>query len=80
MPDPVGDLRAIAGALPSASAVIGPHDEILAYNSTALAEGVVRGDRIGWPQVLDTVRRARRDGEPVTTDVEQTRSGRAARV
>lgn len=73
------DLRHIVRAVRSAAVVVGRGDEIVAHNPAALTEGIVRGDRIGIPALLDLVRAVRRTGEPADTDLEIARPGREPR-
>lgn len=51
----------LLGSLRSASAVVGPHDEVLSASPQARAFGLVRGTRIVPADLLDNVRTARRE-------------------
>ncbi|MFV0451567.1 MAG: sensor histidine kinase [Propioniciclava sp.] len=77
--DPVAEIREVVDALSSAAVIVGPHDEILAYNDSALTEGVVRGTRVGLARLLESVRSARHDGRVIAVDLEQSRPGRTPR-
>ncbi|MFT4216036.1 MAG: ATP-binding protein [Micropruina sp.] len=56
--------------LRGAAAVIGPHDEILAESLSAASSGVVRGNRLAQPEMLELVREARRETEPGVLNVD----------
>lgn len=60
---PPADFEQLAGALRSAAAVVGRHDDLIAANTAARSLGVVKGTRIAIPAVLELVRAARVDGE-----------------
>ena len=77
--DGAADLRRLVDVLGSAAVVVGAKDDILASNDAALAEGVVRGDRIGILMLLEAVREARRTGASRTLTLELPRPGRRAR-
>lgn len=55
------EVKAIMGVMASGVVVVGPHDELLAHNDLAERLGLVRGTRLGLPEVLELVRVARRD-------------------
>lgn len=73
------DLRQVVRAIASAAVVIGRSDDIITHNPAALAEGVVRGDRVGIPVLLELVREVRRTGVPADTTLELSRPGRNPR-
>ena len=73
------DLRQVVKAVSSAAAVIGRSDDIVAHNPAALTEGVVRGDRVGIPALLDLVREVRRTGVAADTELHLNRAGRTPR-
>nr|WP_269779654.1 HAMP domain-containing sensor histidine kinase [Propioniciclava soli] len=77
--DPVGELREVVAALESAAVVVGSADDVRATNESALTEGVVIGDRVGIPGLLDLVRQVRRTGEPASVHLEVPRAGRPPR-
>lgn len=59
--------------LRSAAMVIGPHDEVVCSNGQARTLGLCRGDRILMPQVLELVRKVRRQGRGEVVDMVVTR-------
>lgn len=61
----------IIGVVRAGVAIMGPHDEILASNPSADRLGLVRGSRIGFPEILEAVRAARREGVQGGVDVEE---------
>ena len=77
--DPLPDRRRILDALRSGAAIIGDVDDILAANELATDLGVVRGNRVAIPALLDLVREVRRTGETEVVNLDQTRSARAGR-
>ncbi|WP_342372915.1 HAMP domain-containing sensor histidine kinase [Propioniciclava soli] len=77
--DPVGELREVVAALESAAVVVGSADDVRATNESAVTEGVVIGDRVGIPGLLDLVRQVRRTGEPASVHLEVPRAGRPPR-
>ncbi|MFT4294322.1 MAG: ATP-binding protein [Micropruina sp.] len=56
--------------LRGAAALIGPHDEILAESHSAASSGVLRGNRLAHPEVLELVRDARREAEPGVLNID----------
>nr|NLI51436.1 two-component sensor histidine kinase [Propionibacterium sp.] len=66
------EVRTIMGVLTSGVVIVGPHDDLLAHNETAERLGLVRGTRIGLPEVLALVRSSRREGEQRSLEAEQT--------
>lgn len=67
---PPADLVGITEALRCAVAVVGPQDDIVVNNSSALSLGVVRGTRVAIPALLDLVRDARVSEEPVAVNLD----------
>lgn len=55
------ELRAMMEVFRSAVVIVGAHDEILERNGLAERLAIIRGTRIGIPEVLDLVRATRRD-------------------
>lgn len=68
----------VLAVLPSAGAVVGPHDEVLEATATARTLGLVRGSRITMPELLQLVRSVRREGEARTIDLQISRGARIA--
>ncbi|WP_221620193.1 cell wall metabolism sensor histidine kinase WalK [Arachnia propionica] len=60
------DLATVIDALPVAGMLVGPHDEVLRNNPQAEADGVSRGSRVGFIDLLDRVRAVRESGEGFT--------------
>lgn len=56
----------VVDALGVSAVLVGPHDELFKVNEVALASGVARGTRVGFPELLDLVRERRRTGETFT--------------
>lgn len=81
-PDPVDphiERRRILDALRSGGALVGDVDDILASNELATELGLVRGNRVAIPALLDLVREVRRTGETASVNLDQTRGGRGGR-
>ena len=76
-PDPLIEQRRVLDALRCGAAIIGPIDEILGANELAVDLGMVRGNRVVIPALLDLVRDVRRTGETQAINLDQTRAGRA---
>lgn len=57
-------VEALLPHLPVGVALVGRHDEILTSNEVAQRLGMVRGTRLGFPELLDQTRRCRADREP----------------
>jgi two-component system, OmpR family, sensor histidine kinase SenX3 len=57
------ELAEVLGVLTSSSVVVGEDDAVLRASATVHALGIVRGDRIVVPDLLQTVRAVRRTGE-----------------
>lgn len=74
--DPMPERRQVLDLLHSAGALVGGRDEVLAANALASDYGVVRGDRVAIPALLDLVREVRVSGETEVINLDQTRSGR----
>ncbi len=74
--DPLPDRRRLLDALRSAAFLVGDVDDVLAANALAVDVGVVRGDRVTLPSLLDLVREVRRTGEDATANLDQSRPGR----
>ncbi len=64
--------------LPAAGVVVGPHDEVLQANSTAISLGLVRGSRINVPELLQLVRIVRREGDVRSLDLQINRGVQVA--
>ena len=64
--------------LPAAGVVVGPHDEVLQANSTAISQGLVRGSRINVPELLQLVRIVRREGDVRSLDLQINRGAQVA--
>lgn len=58
------ELRDVLDNLVSAATLVGPHDEILHTNDMAEALGLVRGNRVGFSELLAKVRAVRSSSEP----------------
>ncbi|MDO5737090.1 MAG: ATP-binding protein [Propionibacteriaceae bacterium] len=57
------DMSRVVGALRAGTLLVGSHDEVLTTNQTALAMGLARGTRVGFPELLELVRQARSSGQ-----------------
>lgn len=57
------DMSRVVGALRAGTLLVGSHDEVLSTNQTALAMGLARGARVGFPELLELVRVTRVSGE-----------------
>lgn len=66
----------VVTSLPSAVALIGPHDEVLQSTPPARALGIVRGSRVAVHDILTMVRDSRRDQTVVNADLELHRTPR----
>ena len=60
--------RDVLGKLGSAVVMVGPHDEILHASPAAYTIGLVKGNRMGVPALLELVRTVRATDVPVTRD------------
>lgn len=56
------DLTTFIEALPVGGMLVGPHDEVLTVNPQAEAEGISRGTRVGFIDLLEQVRAVRQSG------------------
>ncbi|MGD7733042.1 sensor histidine kinase [Propionibacteriaceae bacterium G57] len=70
-------LIAMIGMLKSGGMAVGPHDEVIQSNAAARSNGLVKGDRIAQPQVLELVRACRASATAATTDLELSRGAGA---
>ncbi|MBK8461914.1 MAG: ATP-binding protein [Nigerium sp.] len=77
-PDPLPERRKLLDALRSAAFLVGEVDDVVAANAPAADLGVVRGDRVALPALLDMVRDVRRTGEDAAVNLVQVRPGRPA--
>lgn len=57
------DMSRVVGALRAGTLLVGSHDEVLSTNQTAVAMGLARGARVGFPELLELVRVTRAGGE-----------------
>ncbi|SDY49241.1 two-component system, OmpR family, sensor histidine kinase SenX3 [Tessaracoccus flavus] len=57
------ELRDVLSTVASGALLVGPHDEILMVNEAGEALGLARGNRVGFPELLDRVRAVRSSGE-----------------
>ncbi len=57
------DMSRVVGALRAGTMLVGSHDEVLTTNQTALAMGLARGARVGFPELLELIRGVRSSGE-----------------
>jgi len=67
----------VLAVLSSAGVLVGPHDEILETTTVARTLGLVRGNRVAVPELLQLVRSVRRDGAILTHELEIARGARA---
>jgi two-component system sensor histidine kinase SenX3 len=70
----------VLSALPVAAAVLGPSDEVVLANRSAVEIGAVRGALLLVPELRRLVRETRRDGAPREAEVELGRDVRARRT
>ena len=77
--DPNIERGVILDALRAAGTVVGDADDILAANELATDMGLVRGNRVAIPALLDLVREVRRTGEMAAVNLDQTKAGRGLR-
>ena len=75
-PDTGPERQRVLDALRAGAVLVGDQDEILGANTVASDIGLVRGERVAIPALLELVREVRRDGETATVNLDQTRSGR----
>ncbi len=67
------DMSRVVGALKAGTMLVGSHDEVLTTNQTALAMGLARGARVGFPELLELIRGARTSGEIFRGHIERER-------
>lgn len=67
------DLSRVVGALRAGTLLVGSHDEVLTTNQSAIAMGLARGSRVGFPELLELVRQARIDGRIFQGHIERER-------
>jgi two-component system sensor histidine kinase SenX3 len=71
-------VSAVLEVLTSSAVVVGPHDEVLEATVNSRTQGLVRGSRIAVPELLDLVRRVRREQVIESIDLELARGSRGA--
>ncbi len=74
------DMSRVVGALRAGTMLVGSHDEVLTTNQTALAMGLARGARVGFPELLELIRGARTSGEIFRGHIEREREPGAEMV
>lgn len=74
---PVG-VSEVLSVLRSSAIVVGPHDEVLQSSLPAQTHGLVRGSRLGNPELLGLVRSVRADRQIREVDLELGAGGGAA--
>ena len=57
------ELREVLELIPSGAVMVGPDDEILSSNEQAAVLNLARGNRVGFPELLERVREVRATGE-----------------
>jgi len=67
------DMSRVVGALRAGTMLVGSHDEVITTNQTALAMGLARGARVGFPKLLELIRGARSSGEIFRGHIERER-------
>lgn len=67
------DLSRVVDTLRAGTMLVGSHDEVLTTNQTALAMGLARGSRVGFPELLELVRQTRASGEIFSGHIERER-------
>jgi two-component system sensor histidine kinase SenX3 len=70
----------VLDVLTSSAVVVGPHDEVLEATVSARTQGLARGSRIAVPELLDLVRRVRRDQAIHSVELELARGSRGPRI
>jgi two-component system, OmpR family, sensor histidine kinase SenX3 len=73
-------VSAVLDVLTSSAVVVGPHDEVLDATVNARTQGLARGSRIALPELLDLVRRVRRERVIESIDLELARGSRGTRM
>ncbi|HJE52480.1 MAG TPA: two-component sensor histidine kinase [Tessaracoccus flavescens] len=58
------ELSDVIDTIPDAAMIVGEHDEILTVNDAANTLGLARGNRVGFPELLEEVRKVRAIQEP----------------
>lgn len=76
-PSATPDFSRVLEALRCAGVLVDKIDEVVVANVPAHDFGLVRGDRIAVPALLELVREVRRTGEGAAVNLDQTRSRRA---
>jgi two-component system, OmpR family, sensor histidine kinase SenX3 len=71
-------VSAVLDVLTSSAVVVGPHDEVLEATVNARTQGLARGSRIAVPELLDLVRRVRREQVIESIDLELSRGSLGA--
>jgi two-component system, OmpR family, sensor histidine kinase SenX3 len=71
-------VSAVLEVLSSSAVVVGPHDEVLEATTSARTLGLARGTRVAIPELLELVRRVRREHAIHSLDLELIRGGRGA--
>ncbi len=61
------EIENLVAVLHACAMVIGPHDEVMCANLTAVGSSLLRGARITEPELLDLVRQVRRTKQTVAT-------------
>ncbi|MGO1384163.1 MAG: sensor histidine kinase [Arachnia sp.] len=67
------DMSRVVGALRAGTMLVGSHDEVLTTNQTALAMGLARGTRVGFPELLELIRSSRSSGRIYRGRIERER-------
>ena len=73
-----GGVAEVLAVLNAAGVVVGPHDEILQATGLARTLGLVRGNRVALPELLQLTRSVRRDGVGRHAELQIDRGARAA--
>lgn len=63
-------LAAVLAVLPSSALVLDASDRVVRASAAAYAVGLVRGERLGSPELIELARAVRRDGEIRDTEIE----------
>lgn len=72
--------EAMMNLVRSPSMLVSKHDEVTHSSSSARAMGMVRGSRIGVNELLDLVRRARREGQNLSQELQIQRGPSVAPI
>ncbi len=70
----------VLDVLRSAAVLVGPHDEVLSSSDVARNLGLARGSRVGIAEILELVRRVRRDRTTKSIDLDVKRGTNLAVV